>query len=474
MNTNHILTLQSGANRTTTVRRRGLLLVVALFLAAAGVRWYVDMAGRSFSPVGSDPRILALTEKAKRLRSDIERNPRNVEPRWKLADIYQQLGAITQAQEELKGIVALQPQSAEALIALANTHLATDEWRDAEKLYRKVTTSSTQRAEGFAGLAVALYHQQKYNEAIVPARKSLHLNANNPDYHLTLGICYLELAESYPNPGLQSTAIERAIGHFRQTLRAWPSNGDVYFRIARCYSALGQTREALRWLKRSAELAPQRTDIAIMLAQRYKRAGNLEAARPLAAELIAAHPENAALQSLWGELLMSSTAPDALAQMLQACRKATSLEPDNAMYWQQLGTACLQMNRDAEAETAFRQAIKLDPKEPFPYQQMASLATRHGKTKDAAQWATLAEQMQWNAQQLKQMELLSQREPSRVPLRLILAERYQALGLLPAARSEYSAVVRLQPDNARAHAGLAALDRLTAQRPESSRKLSRS
>jgi hypothetical protein len=51
---------------------------------------------------------------------------------------------------------------------------------------------------------------------------------------------------------------------------------------------------------------------------------------------------------------------------------------------------------------------------------MASLATRHGKPKDAAQWAGLAEKMQWNAQQLKQIESLSQREPSRVPLRLIM------------------------------------------------------
>jgi tetratricopeptide (TPR) repeat protein len=313
----------------------------------------------------------------------------------------------------------LQPQSLEALTALANTHLAAKQWREAENVSRQVATHFPQRAEGFAGLSVALYHQQKFREAIEAGRKSLHRSGDSANYHLTLGACYLDLAESYPAPGLHSATIERAIGHFRQTLRAWPDNADVHYRIARCYGALGQTRESLRWLRRSVELAPQRTDIAILLAQRYKRSGNLDAARPLAAKLVAAHPENAALQSLWGELLMSSTAPEALVQMLEACRKATRLEPDNAQYWQQLGTACLQTKRDAEAENAFRQAIQLDPKEPFPYQQMASLATRHGKTKDAAQWADLAEKMQWNAQKLKQIELLSQRHPTRIPLRLI-------------------------------------------------------
>jgi tetratricopeptide (TPR) repeat protein len=432
------------------------------------------MVGRSFSPVTSDPRIFALTEKAKRLRSDIERSPRDVTPRWQLADTYQQLGAIKQAQEELRGIVRLQPQSHEALTALANTHLATNQWHDAEKWYRQVITRAPHDAAGLTGLSVALYHQSKYFEAIDPARKAVHLDSNEPNFHFTLASCYLGFAESYPTPGLHRALLERAVAHFRKTLSVWPDNVEIYFRLARCYTALGQTRETLHWLKRSAELAPKRTDIAIMLAQRYKRSGNLEAARPLAAKLVAAHPENAALQSLWGELLMSSPAPEALAQMLEACRKATRLEPDNAIYWQQLATACLQTGRDAEAETAFRQAIKLDPNEPFPYQQMASLATRHGKTKDAAQWAGLAEKMQWNAQQLKRIESLSQREPSRVPLRLILAERYRALGLLPAARSEYAAVMRLQPDNARAHAGLAALERLAAQRPDNPQKLSRS
>jgi superkiller protein 3 len=431
-------------------------------VAALAVRWHVERVSRSFVPATADERLYQLTERARQQREAVGRRPRDAALRWQLADTYQQLGALGPAQKELQVIAKLQPESAEAPIALAATHLAFKDWRRAETIYRQVAEQFPRRAEGFAGVAVALYHQEKYAEAIEPARRSVHADANEPNYRFTLANCYLELAASYPTPGLHADYLEGAIAHFTQTFRAWPDSGDVHFRIARCHIELGQTREALRWLRRSVELMPERADAAIMLAQRYKRSGNLEAARPLAKKLVAAHPDNAALQSLWGELLMSSTAPSALTEMLQACRKAAQLEPDNAKYWQQLGTACLQLNRDGEAESAFRRAIEVDPHDAFPYQQMASLATRHRKTTDAAQWASLAQKLQWNQQQLKQIELLSQREPARVPLRLILAQRYRALGLLPAARSEYVAVLRLQPDNARARAGLIGIDRLKA------------
>jgi superkiller protein 3 len=433
-----------------------------LIALALGVRWHVERVSQSFAPVTADVRLYQLTEQARQQQEAVVLRPRDAALRWQLADTYQKLGALESAQKELRVIAGLQPTSATAPIALANTYLAFKDWRSAEKIYRQVVKQFPQRAEGVAGLAVALYHQEKYAEAIEPARRSVHANPNQPNYRFTLANCYLGLAASYPTPGLHADHLEDAIAHFTQTLRAWPDNGDVHLRIARCHIELGQTREALRWLRRSVELLPERADAAIMLAQRYKRSGNLEAARPLAKKLVAAHPDNAGLQSLWGELLMSSTAPNALTEMLRACRKATQLEPDNAKYWQQLGTACLQTNHDAEAETAFRRAIQSDPNDAFPYQQMASLATRHGKTKDAAQWASLAAKLQWNQQQLKQIELLSQRQPARVPLRLILAQRYQALGLLPAARSEYVMVLRLQPDNARARVGLMALERLKA------------
>jgi Tfp pilus assembly protein PilF len=138
------------------------------------------------------------------------------------------------------------------------------------------------------------------------------------------------------------------------------------------------------------------------------------------------------------------------------------LDPGRASYREQLGIAYLRFGKLKEAKDQFEAALRINPNYTTSYQQLAAIQTRLGDPEGATKYATQSTGMFNNDNQLKQLLGLSKVEPRRISLRLILADRYRALGSLEAARDEYLYVLQLDPHNQPARAALAAMARPTA------------
>jgi tetratricopeptide (TPR) repeat protein len=218
--------------------RKWPVLVICLVALATAVlvRWHSDSVERSTPAILKDRKVFSLAERARQQHMALQRTPNDVALRWKLADTYQKLGAVEHAQEHLKYIAKLQPKQPEAPLALANTYLATQQWNKAEQIYRSLTRQVPRNSKGWEGLALTLYHQKKYFEAMEPARRSVRLHNIEPNHHFVLAHICLEYALQDASPASRHTYLKDAIKHFNSVLMTWPDHGDVYYYMGRAYS----------------------------------------------------------------------------------------------------------------------------------------------------------------------------------------------------------------------------------------------
>jgi tetratricopeptide (TPR) repeat protein len=343
-----------------------LVLCAIVLVAVVAIRYRFDAIERSLPPVLSDPRVVSLAEQAKQQQMAVDRTPKDVALRWKLADTLQKLGAIVPAQKQLREIARLEPKETAARIALANTHLALKQWDEAAKVYQSVARDQPRNAEAWAGYAICLYHQKRYAEAIPPARKSIHLQPEEPNHHFVIANIYLEYGEQYArrfhyaNPLFRSVNFKNTIKHFNRVIGSWPDQGNIYFAMGRAYIGLRDNKSAIRYLRRAQELMPQHKKNAVLLAQVYKATGRNQAAQQLTEQLLGRFPNDAELQGLHGHILQESSATGAMQRALEAFRQAARLDPENPRRHQQFGIVALQLGQTEVAKEAFEYSIRLN------------------------------------------------------------------------------------------------------------------
>jgi tetratricopeptide (TPR) repeat protein len=408
----------------------------------------------------------ALQAQEASLRAAVAAHPKALGPRWNLVAFYGNAGQTDKAAEQVDAIDRLNPSDAANRMALANTRVLLHQYGRAEEDYRRVIARQPQSATAWQGLAATLFRQHHYFEAQQAAQKAVNLAPANAGGHLLLASSALEYALQFPNSGSRSSDLALAQSEYKKVLKVLPNNAYVYYALGRTSFGLEDANGATKDFSRSLQINPQQ-DIYWDAAQAYIKKNDRATAQKLAEEGLRRYPNDASLHNLRGQLLQTGTAPDADAQALAEFQKAVQFQPDSASFQSDLGTAYVRTGNLAGAQAAFESAVRLDPSRSFPYQQLAGIYTRQGDPARASEAARLSKAMIFNSQQLEQVQSLLMVHPDSVPLHLILADRYRDLHLPGPSRDEYLLVQRLDPGNARARQGLAALaaDRTKAVSP---------
>lgn len=444
-----------------------ILTVGALMLLSAwGYRRKVDATRARLAPADT-VQMQALRAQTQKLQAAVAKNPQDLQSRYELAHSYVEQGQLGQGAEQLKLIISHNPEFQPAYLALANTELASKHLDEAEHYYEIVVKKWPKDAEARQGLAVALFRQHRYLEAIGAGRAAVKLRPDIPANHYVLARALLEYALQFPTAvdvGMYSaelhearTELESIIAKPQQS--GFPYYSDAYYQLGRVYSGLRDAKNAIKVLRRAQQLLPAKADIAIQLAKLYKASAQNQVALQVVEQALPKNPQSAALFDLEGQLRENSGDPQALQQTYDAFQKAVQLAPSNASIRERFGVACLRLNKFDEARAAFEESVRLNPNRAFPYQQLAAIYARQGKAELATKFARQSTIMVFNDRQLKQIMGVSAEHPESVPVHLILADRYRDLGYLGAARDEYLLVRRLDPANQRAGAGLAAVAR---------------
>lgn len=404
-------------------------------------------------PVPPDPAALRSVEK---MRAAAAAHPDDRSARWALANFYMEAKQLPQAAAQLDVITRLGPSSPGEALALANLRLLLQQFPQAEAMYRLATRRQPGSAQAWQGLSTALYEQSRYWEATQAAQRAVQVSPGDAGSRFLLASATLEYGAQFSNLTTQHRALAQARDGFQKLSTVMPDNADVYDRLGKACLLLQDWKGAATSLRRALTLSPRPATYA-RLAQAEKGASDTTAARDALEQGLAHYPDDADLHDLHGLLLQSGAQPGAAGQDLAEFQKAVALRPEDERYLEHEGAALVRAGRLPDARTAFVSAARLDPARPFPYQQLAVIYTRLGDAQRARQADQAAAALVFDAQQLHQIEFLSGVHPESVPLRLILADRYLALGKRGAARDEYLQAGRLDPGNRRVQRGLASL-----------------
>jgi len=303
-------------------------------------------------------------------REAIAADAGNHAARMVVAQCYGRLGDNARAMHELEAAVAESPNSAEAWLGLGLTQQLLNRRADAEKSLAKASEHAAgqlavpQQAVLYSGLAdlqIArndidglrvtlrkvlevvpqapftellgarlLLMEGKTDEALASLRRLVVAVPELGQAHVLLASAYL-LQGSFEQAGQELSWLEQnakqmlqenaARMSFDALVKAKRDTEEYWVLLGAVQSSLGQFDQARIALAKAEKLAPQSLRVAGGLAQLEMRAGNVERAQQIAADLVRRFPENPAVVALNADVLVAAgkhAEADALLQQVFA------------------------------------------------------------------------------------------------------------------------------------------------------------
>ncbi len=268
-------------------------------------------------------------------RETIRRDPKDLDAKVLLAQIYHDMGRPTAAEVVLDEVLAAAPDSVPALQVQGQVKLELGKTNEAEKLFEKVVQHDPKSLSARMGLAIVDRAQGRLDEA---ATEMEAIAKERPD----LAVTHFELGRTR----LMQRQVEPALRAFDRAEQTSPDPAVTRARAAGLLAAAGER------------------DRAIAKAQASLGSTN---AAPLARAVLA-------------RLYLEKGQPDLAERELQAAAKDA---PQSAGARLQLARFYMAQRRPADAVTAAQEAEKLAPRTPEPLAVQIDAYLAQGKTDDA-------------------------------------------------------------------------------------------
>jgi len=178
---------------------------------------------------------------------------------------------------------------------------------------------------------------------------------------------------------LRNGALPEALALARQLVSANSKDVEARQLLAICLARTGNTVEAEREFTHALQLAPAHPHVLSNLATLLRNAGRVHEAIPLWRRATAANPGH--LQA-WMDLGAAELSIDRHREAAAAFERALALQP-SARAWHYLGNARRAGGELVLAETAFRNAITLDPRSASAFINLGAVLRLLGRASEA-------------------------------------------------------------------------------------------
>jgi tetratricopeptide (TPR) repeat protein len=175
---------------------------------------------------------------------------------------------------------------------------------------------------------------------------------------------------------------DKAEKEYREALRLAPADPLATRELGLLYKSQGQLPQAYAMLQKAAELQPDDADVQLNLGQSQLVQGHLQEAREAALRSLEKQPGGE------GALVLLATAAARLNEVEEARQLIAGMrakDHDRAGYHLALGLLALAQKDQAQAETEFNAALKLDPKSTAAYTVLGNLYWSRNDLKAADQ-----------------------------------------------------------------------------------------
>jgi tetratricopeptide (TPR) repeat protein len=336
-------------------------------------------------------------------REATRRDPKDLDAKILLAQIYLDMGRATAAEAVLDEALAAAPDSAQALQAQGLVKLDLGKADEAEKIFEKVVQQDPKSLSARMGLAIVERARGRLDEAAAEMEAIAKERPDLPVTHFELGRTRLmqrqiepamrafdRAEQTSPDPavtraraaGLLAAAGERdrAIAKAQASLASTNAAPLARAVLARLYLEKGQPDLAERELQAAAKDAPQSVPARLQLARFYlaqRRPADAVAAAQEAEKLAPRTPEPLAVQI--DAYIAQGKADDAVA----TAARLRALQGNTAFAYTLYGVVNEKAGRPADALAAYQTALDKEPHQLAAARARANLLERQSRGPEA-------------------------------------------------------------------------------------------
>jgi len=322
-------------------------------------------------------------EEVGQLRAVISNDPKNVVARESLARVYFERGQMKEAEGELKQVLEMAPTLAEPNYLMARIVLGQNKEEEAASYLRAALRSNPSHVGSNVLWGRYLVSKGQREQAMRPLELALGVNPNLAEAKLLLANLYaqsgrfsdaLGLAQDLHRADPKATrplmligALQvaeqnprAAIGAYEKSLKLNPQSVEAYRGLGQAYSLLGEYDRAEENYREALKLegndAVSLNDLAWILLEVRKKP---DEALPLAAKAQRLAPSAGGVIDTLGWIHYRRESYGEAEKLLL---QAATLAPSNGLVQFHLGMTYAKLGRKDAAVSAFRRAVKLDPK----------------------------------------------------------------------------------------------------------------
>jgi tetratricopeptide (TPR) repeat protein len=274
-------------------------------------------------------------------------NPKNADAQIVLSLSDAALGDSKTALQEAKDATQIAPKQPGVFINLATLQAGSGQIPAAESTLKKATTLDSTSATSLISLGKFYEQQRRWSDAANQFQAAIARAPQNP-------IARASLAAVYMNQGQDSLA-EKTLVDAKEQLKDDPS---AYRMLGDYYLGRGDYAKALAEFAALSSQHPKDAHVHKTYIQLLVMNHRLDEAAALNDELIKSAPQDAEALVLKGEIQLQRGRADESVETLQ---KALHIFSENAFGHYQMGLALRQKGKSQEAESEFREAVRLNP-----------------------------------------------------------------------------------------------------------------
>lgn len=275
------------------------------------------------------------------------------------------------AETAFKSCLKLMPKHTLATLGLAEVAFRQGKRDDASALIRAAAAADPGSANAQASLGRLLAIEGNYAEAEKALQQAVALDSQLVGPRMDLADIY---ATALRKP-------EEAIRLYENVIATHPEHAGAHYALGIVRVRNGQLAEAVAPLERAASLEPANPLPLVALARVSAQSGDLKLAQEQVGKALAIDPDYADAIELRGDINMAQgDRTKALADFSTAAGKAST----NPMLRVKIGMLQQGAGKDAEAITAYEEALKIDPRMAIALNNLAWIGAEQGENLDLA------------------------------------------------------------------------------------------
>ena len=343
-----------------------------------------------------------------------------VQPRYMLAELYENRADTAAALGVYKELLALETRNVQLMVHIGELYAspAVGDLAEAERYFLMARAVDKSDKAACFWLSAISEDRRDYAAAAGYMEDSSELK-EDPGAVLRLGYYYT-----------QSGRYPKAVELLESAYRKWPENNELAYFLALGYDDTGRTGKGLELLRAVIARAPAHKEARLQYAIISERENDIAEAEKHFRVLLSSDPHNANLLNYLGYSLADRGLK--LEEARGMIEKAAELEPRNGAYRDSLAWVLFRLGRAAEARPELEKALALLPEDPviwLHYGEILEASGAPGEAWQAYRTSVLLEKPAKRDKPLSRLEKLQPALPAAAELRAAYLKRFIPQGL---------------------------------------------